>query len=73
MHNIFTVIIFGLIAGVFFIWWINRVYKRKQMRLHQAIRDNAYAERDKQLQEAKDKGNFDRWNNNNSQFSSYYK
>lgn len=71
MHNIFTVIISGLIAGVFFIWWINHVYKRKQVRLHQEIRDNAQAERDKQLQEAKDKGDFEKWKNNNSRLSAY--
>jgi hypothetical protein len=65
MHNIFTVIISALIAGTIFIWWINHVYRRKRLRLHQAIRDNAYAEREKQLQEAKNKGDFDKWNHIN--------
>jgi hypothetical protein len=73
MHNILTVMILGLITGVLFIWWINHVYRRKQLRLHQAIRDSAHAERAKQLQEAKDKGNFDRWDNNNSRLSPYSK
>ena len=62
MHNIFTVLIIVLIVGLSFIWLINRAFRRKKMRLHQAIRDNGHAERDKQLQDAKDKGDFDKWN-----------
>ena len=73
MHDILTVMILGLIAGVLSIWWINHVYRRKRMRLHQAIRDDAQAERAKQLQEAVDKGDFDRWDNTNSRLSPYSK
>jgi len=71
MNDIFTVIILGLIAGIFFIWLVNRGHKRKQARLHQQIRDTAQAERDKQLQEAKDQGDFDNWKNNKSRLSAY--
>lgn len=65
MPEIIIVLILVLIAGIFFHWWISRAHKRKQVRLDREIRDNALSERDKQLQAAKDKGAFDRWDQNN--------
>ena len=64
MHETLFALFLGTIVCVFSIWWVNAAHKRKQERLHREIRDNACAERDKQLQEAKDKGGFDIWNHN---------
>lgn len=62
MTKIITALIIAITGGILFIWWVNRAHRRKQVRLQQEIRDNARAERDKQLQNMKDKGEFDRWN-----------
>jgi len=65
MHEIAIALILGIAAGVFFMWWNHRAQKRKQARLDQEMRDTALAEREKQLQAAKDKGDLDRWRNKN--------
>ena len=59
--KILTVFILGPIVGLFFIWRMGAANKQDQVRLDQEKRDNIQVERDKQLQEAKDKGDFDRW------------
>jgi uncharacterized membrane protein len=65
MPRIFYVLILVMIAGIFFHWWVNRAHKRKQAGLDQEIREGAHAEREKQLQEAKDIGSLDRWHDKN--------
>jgi Flp pilus assembly protein TadB len=61
---ILTVFVLGPMAGFLFIWRMGAANKRNQARLDQEKRDNIQAERDKQLQEAKDKGDFDKWGHN---------
>jgi len=64
MHEIIIALIVGPIIGILSVLWVNVAFKRKQERLHQEIRASACAERDKQLQDAKAKGDFDTWNHN---------
>ena len=61
MHKIIAMLLIGIGAALFLICQTNTAHKKKQECLHQDVRDNTQAERDKQTQEAKDKGDFDRW------------
>jgi len=64
MHEIVIALFSGIIISIVFIWRVNGAHKRRLERLHQDIRDNVCAERNKKLKEAKDKGDFDMWNHN---------
>ena len=51
----------GVGAGAFFIWWIGGSGKRHQERVSYEHREIIAAERERQLEEAKASGAFDRW------------
>jgi len=64
MNEILAAIFSGIAISIVFIWRVNSAHKRRKERIHQEIRDTVCAERNKQLQAAKDKGDFDIWNPN---------
>ncbi|NQU58879.1 MAG: hypothetical protein HQ513_16745 [Rhodospirillales bacterium] len=64
MHLVLILVFVGIFTGITSIWLVNISFKRKKVRLHQQLRDISSAARDKQLQEAKDNGEFDKWGNN---------
>lgn len=64
MHLILIFVFIGIFTGITSLWLVKISFKRKKARLHQQLRDISRAERDKQLQEAKDNGDFDKWDNN---------
>lgn len=61
MLEIFIALSLGLIGGLLSIWWVNRAHERRRERLHRDMRANAGTERDRQIQAAKDRGDFDIW------------
>jgi hypothetical protein len=66
MYELLIAIILCSIFCIFSICWVNSAHKRKKERLHQELRDNACAERDRQIQEAIDKGHFEQWGQDKS-------
>lgn len=64
MYEMLIALISAIIISILFICRVNAAYKRRKEYLHQDIRDNVTAERNKQLLEVKDKGDFDIWNHN---------
>jgi len=61
MYEIFVGLALGLLLGVYSIWWVNKAQRRKQEHFHQELRETACAEREKQIQAAKDNGDFKLW------------
>ena len=61
MYEILAALGLSFIIGAVSMWGVNRARRRKQERLRQEFRENASNERDRQLQEAKAKGHFDKW------------
>lgn len=61
MYEIFLGLALGLLLAVYSTWWVNKAQRRKQERFHQELRENACAEKEKQIQAAKAKGDFKLW------------
>jgi len=64
MNEMLAAIFSGIAISIVFIWRVNSAHKRRKEQLNRDIRDNVCAERNKQLQAAKENGDFDIWNHN---------